>query len=131
MLASACCCPPPALAQHCVSCPSGEDRHVFLSNPFIFHLGKHLCKLKCVGSKEQNVAPPGACQSCRWGRWVSPFLFRDPLGLSSDLFLSPGEPLQIDHLVFVVHGIGPACDIRFRSIVQCGRWDRQGCSSHP
>ncbi|XP_053125739.1 phospholipase DDHD2-like isoform X2 [Hemicordylus capensis] len=31
-----------------------------------------------------------------------------------------GEPLQIDHLVFVVHGIGPAWDIRFRSIVQCG-----------
>ncbi|NWU24568.1 DDHD2 Phospholipase, partial [Dyaphorophyia castanea] len=30
-----------------------------------------------------------------------------------------GEPQQIDHLVFVVHGIGPACDIRFRSIVQC------------
>ncbi|XP_026573019.1 phospholipase DDHD2 [Pseudonaja textilis] len=30
-----------------------------------------------------------------------------------------GEPTQIDHLVFVVHGIGPACDIRFRSIVQC------------
>ncbi|KFR15567.1 Phospholipase DDHD2, partial [Opisthocomus hoazin] len=30
-----------------------------------------------------------------------------------------GEPLQIDHLAFVVHGIGPACDIRFRSIVQC------------
>ncbi|NXF60199.1 DDHD2 Phospholipase, partial [Ciccaba nigrolineata] len=30
-----------------------------------------------------------------------------------------GEPLQIDHLVFVVHGIGPACDIRFRNIIQC------------
>ncbi|XP_040826234.1 phospholipase DDHD2 isoform X1 [Ochotona curzoniae] len=30
-----------------------------------------------------------------------------------------GEPSQIDHLVFVVHGIGPACDLRFRSIVQC------------
>ncbi|KFO37071.1 Phospholipase DDHD2 [Fukomys damarensis] len=30
-----------------------------------------------------------------------------------------GEPFQIDHLVFVVHGIGPACDLRFRSIVQC------------
>ncbi|XP_021561782.1 phospholipase DDHD2 isoform X2 [Carlito syrichta] len=30
-----------------------------------------------------------------------------------------GEPLQIDHLVFVVHGIGPACDLRFRSLVQC------------
>lgn len=30
-----------------------------------------------------------------------------------------GEPPQMDHLVFVVHGIGPACDIRFRSLVQC------------
>ncbi|XP_015196257.2 phospholipase DDHD2 isoform X2 [Lepisosteus oculatus] len=30
-----------------------------------------------------------------------------------------GEPEQVDHLVFMVHGIGPACDLRFRSIVQC------------
>ncbi|KAM3927129.1 triacylglycerol hydrolase DDHD2 isoform 2-T3 [Leptodactylus fuscus] len=30
-----------------------------------------------------------------------------------------GEPAQIDHLVFMVHGIGPACDLQFRSIVQC------------
>ncbi|XP_036791900.1 phospholipase DDHD2 isoform X3 [Oncorhynchus mykiss] len=30
-----------------------------------------------------------------------------------------GEPETIDHLVFMVHGIGPACDIRFRSIIQC------------
>ncbi|KAM8973249.1 triacylglycerol hydrolase DDHD2 [Pelodytes ibericus] len=30
-----------------------------------------------------------------------------------------GEPSQIDHLVFMVHGIGPACDLQFRSIVQC------------
>ncbi|XP_010894631.1 phospholipase DDHD2 isoform X3 [Esox lucius] len=30
-----------------------------------------------------------------------------------------GEPEKIDHLVFMVHGIGPACDIRFRSIIQC------------
>ncbi|XP_073444924.1 triacylglycerol hydrolase DDHD2 isoform X1 [Dendrobates tinctorius] len=30
-----------------------------------------------------------------------------------------GEPPQIDHLVFMVHGIGPACDLQFRSIVQC------------
>ncbi|XP_074837982.1 triacylglycerol hydrolase DDHD2 isoform X2 [Carettochelys insculpta] len=36
--------------------------------------------------------------------------------ISADI---PCEPLQIDHLVFVVHGIGPACDIRFRSIIQC------------
>ncbi|XP_072255882.1 triacylglycerol hydrolase DDHD2 isoform X2 [Pyxicephalus adspersus] len=30
-----------------------------------------------------------------------------------------GEPARIDHLVFMVHGIGPACDLQFRSIVQC------------
>uniref|UniRef100_A0A3Q3M643 DDHD domain containing 2 n=1 Tax=Mastacembelus armatus TaxID=205130 RepID=A0A3Q3M643_9TELE len=30
-----------------------------------------------------------------------------------------GEPEKVDHLVFMVHGIGPACDLRFRSIIQC------------
>ncbi|XP_041855909.1 phospholipase DDHD2 isoform X2 [Melanotaenia boesemani] len=30
-----------------------------------------------------------------------------------------GEPDDVDHLVFMVHGIGPACDLRFRSIIQC------------
>ncbi|XP_008104997.1 SEC23-interacting protein isoform X2 [Anolis carolinensis] len=30
-----------------------------------------------------------------------------------------GEVSQVDHLVFMVHGIGPVCDLRFRSIVEC------------
>lgn len=30
-----------------------------------------------------------------------------------------GEMLQVDHLVFMVHGIGPVCDLRFRSITEC------------
>ncbi|XP_071985600.1 SEC23-interacting protein isoform X2 [Engystomops pustulosus] len=30
-----------------------------------------------------------------------------------------GEMPQADHLVFMVHGIGPVCDLRFRSIVEC------------
>uniref|UniRef100_A0A3Q3WYE3 Uncharacterized protein n=1 Tax=Mola mola TaxID=94237 RepID=A0A3Q3WYE3_MOLML len=34
-----------------------------------------------------------------------------------------GEPEKVDHLVFMVHGIGPACDLRFRSIIQCGKCD--------
>lgn len=34
----------------------------------------------------------------------------------------PGEPEKVDHVVFMVHGIGPACDLRFRSIIQCGRF---------
>ena len=35
--------------------------------------------------------------------------------------LISGEPNQVDHLVFVVHGIGPVCDMRFRGIVECGK----------
>ncbi|TSM12553.1 Phospholipase DDHD2 [Bagarius yarrelli] len=30
-----------------------------------------------------------------------------------------GEPDTVDHLVFMVHGIGPTCDLRLRGIVQC------------
>lgn len=34
-----------------------------------------------------------------------------------------GELPQVDHLVFMVHGIGPVCDLRFRSMVECGMCD--------
>ncbi|AWP14327.1 putative SEC23-interacting protein [Scophthalmus maximus] len=30
-----------------------------------------------------------------------------------------GELPKVDHLVFMVHGIGPVCDLRFRSMVEC------------
>lgn len=30
-----------------------------------------------------------------------------------------GELPQVDHLVIMVHGIGPVCDLRFRSMVEC------------
>ncbi|KAF6725648.1 SEC23-interacting protein [Oryzias melastigma] len=30
-----------------------------------------------------------------------------------------GELHKIDHLVFMVHGIGPVCDLRFRSMIEC------------
>ena len=40
--------------------------------------------------------------------------------VSQDLFLS-GEQSRVDHLVFVVHGIGPHCDLDFRSLIDCGK----------
>lgn len=47
------------LLSGCKTCPVGEDRHFFPSNAFVFHvrmpLGKHLCKLKCVGGQDQNA----------------------------------------------------------------------------
>ncbi|XP_022287855.2 triacylglycerol hydrolase DDHD2-like isoform X2 [Crassostrea virginica] len=33
--------------------------------------------------------------------------------------INDGEPIQIDHLVFVVHGIGDFCDVKFRNIIEC------------
>ena len=36
------------------------------------------------------------------------------------LLLFTGEHSRIDHLVFVVHGIGPVCDMAFRKLVDCG-----------
>lgn len=33
--------------------------------------------------------------------------------------IEDGEPSQIDHLVFVVHGVGSVCDFRFRSVEEC------------
>ena len=30
-----------------------------------------------------------------------------------------GEGMDIDHVVFVVHGIGSMCDLRFRDIIEC------------
>ena len=44
------------------------------------------------------------------------------LACGSFVCLFPGEPEKVDHLVFMVHGIGPACDLRLRSIIQGGKF---------
>ena len=36
------------------------------------------------------------------------------------LCCAAGEQSRVDHLVFVVHGVGPVHDLSFRSIVDCG-----------
>lgn len=41
-----------------------------------------------------------------------------------------GEPDTVDHLVFMVHGIGPACDLHLRGIVQCGEVTHTGHKLH-
>ncbi len=43
-----------------------------------------------------------------------------PESLKNIVFSRVGEMPQVDHLVFMVHGIGPVCDLRFRSMVECG-----------
>lgn len=35
--------------------------------------------------------------------------------------IDEGEPTNIDHLLFLVHGIGSVCDLRFRSVEEVGK----------
>ncbi|CAN2391901.1 SEC23-interacting protein [Pristimantis euphronides] len=40
-------------------------------------------------------------------------------GMDDSDDIPDGEVPQADHLVFMVHGIGPVCDFRFRGIIEC------------
>jgi len=39
-----------------------------------------------------------------------------------DFDIDDGEPPVVDHLLFVVHGIGAVCDLKFRNIVEAGEY---------
>lgn len=38
----------------------------------------------------------------------------------SDFNIDEGEPENVDHLLFLVHGIGSVCDLKFRSVEEVG-----------
>ncbi|ELU13719.1 hypothetical protein CAPTEDRAFT_169179 [Capitella teleta] len=40
-------------------------------------------------------------------------------GIEDAVNVDDGEPSRIDHVVFVVHGIGTTCDLQFRNIIDC------------
>lgn len=35
--------------------------------------------------------------------------------------ISEGEPDKVDHLLFLVHGIGKFCDLKFRPVAEVGK----------
>ena len=35
--------------------------------------------------------------------------------------IDDGEPEQVDHIMFMVHGIGAGCDLKFRSVEEVGK----------
>jgi hypothetical protein len=37
-----------------------------------------------------------------------------------DFDIDEGEPAKVDHLLFLVHGIGPVCDLKFRTVEEVG-----------
>ncbi|XP_061674424.1 phospholipase DDHD2 isoform X2 [Syngnathoides biaculeatus] len=82
--------------------PTGET--VILHNPkLIMHYQPFGFQEDWVSSPSENTRP----------RTVKRGINNIPVEIPD------GEPEKVDHLVFMVHGIGPACDLRFRSIIQC------------
>uniref|UniRef100_A0A8C2ZJ21 DDHD domain containing 2 n=1 Tax=Cyclopterus lumpus TaxID=8103 RepID=A0A8C2ZJ21_CYCLU len=82
--------------------PNGET--IILHNP------KLIMQYQCIGLQEEGVPSPSwQTQPRTVKRGVNNISVEIPAG----------EPEKVDHLVFMVHGIGPACDLRFRSIIQC------------
>ncbi|XP_068594446.1 phospholipase DDHD2 [Brachionichthys hirsutus] len=82
--------------------PTGET--VILHNP------KLIMQYQTIGLQDDWVSTPSE-------QTRPQTLKRGVDNISVDIL--DGEPEQVDHLVFMVHGIGPACDLRFRSIIQC------------
>lgn len=41
---------------------------------------------------------------------------------TDEFAIDDGEPEQIDHLLFMVHGIGSACDLKFRKVEEVGKF---------
>lgn len=82
--------------------PSGET--VILHNP------KLIMQYQPIGLQDEWVSSPSEQTRPRTVK-------RGVDNISVEI--PDGEPEKVDHLVFMVHGIGPACDLRFRSIIQC------------
>lgn len=82
--------------------PTGET--VILHNP------KLIMHYQPIGMQDEWVSSPS--------EHTRPFTVKRGVENIS-VEIPDGEPEKVDHLVFMVHGIGPACDLRFRSIIQC------------
>ncbi|KAG5272337.1 hypothetical protein AALO_G00164350 [Alosa alosa] len=86
-----------------VMLPTGET--VFLQSP------KIITQLPSTPDKDKQPASPTEPTPPR-------VLERGLENMQLDV--PEGEPETVDHLVFMVHGIGPACDLRMRTLIQCG-----------
>lgn len=78
--------------------------------------------LKLSGLHDGTYAVPEiGIANAGWMVWFAHGQVQQLLIPTSLLFpLCTGEQSRIDHLVFVVHGIGRHCDLSFRTLIDCG-----------
>ncbi|KAH6947844.1 hypothetical protein HPB50_021736 [Hyalomma asiaticum] len=116
----------------------GQNRFVPYEEHVAFILEDHYRKAMATGSWHQKLELPGnqtvvmhnasvmvhflpSSHPDEWGN-VSEGQTRPRVvkrGIEDVDTIEEGEPSQIDHLVFVVHGVGSVCDFRFRSVEEC------------
>lgn len=116
----------------------GQNRFVPYEEHVAFILEDHYRKAMATGSWHQKLELPGnqtvvmhnssvmvhflpSSHPDEWGN-VSEGQTRPRVvkrGIEDVETIEEGEPSQIDHLVFVVHGVGSVCDFRFRSVEEC------------
>lgn len=116
----------------------GQNRFVPYEEPVAFVLEERYHQSMATGSWHQRLELPGnqtvvmhnssvmvhflpSSHPDEWGN-VSEGQSRPRVvkrGITEVDTIEEGEPSQIDHLVFVVHGVGSVCDFRFRSVEEC------------
>lgn len=74
-----------------------------------------------TGAKNKQENPPDIFYCLRHQVCLLKIIF---FTVDNNFATLPGELATVDHLVFMVHGIGPVCDLRFRSMVECGEYPR-------
>lgn len=89
--------------QRKVALPGGET--VVLHGPGVL---VHFNKSQTPESWTENATAPVASRPRIVKRGVDEFVIEE------------GESDQVDHLMFMVHGIGAACDLKFRTVEQVG-----------
>ncbi|KAH7982350.1 hypothetical protein HPB52_004192 [Rhipicephalus sanguineus] len=115
-----------------------KNRFVPYEEPVAFILEDHYRKAMASGCWHQKLELPGnqtvvmhnssvmvhflpSSHPDEWGN-VSEGQTRPRVvkrGIEDVDTIEEGEPSHIDHLVFVVHGVGSVCDFRFRSVEEC------------
>lgn len=61
-----------------------------------------------------------------WGSTSSQTTVKRVVKRGVDEFnIEDGEPDKIDHVLFMVHGIGAACDLKFRSVEEVGEYKKK------
>jgi hypothetical protein len=67
-----------------------------------------------------TVIDSSFCLRCKQGDQMRPRVVKR--GVEDTDTIDDGEPIRVDHVLFVCHGIGSICDLRLRSLVECGKF---------